>query len=71
MAIAHLRDQYGVTRHDGVASGANRQCRESDTSDLNSPMGTQEPEALPWLVLHYWPLDREWLVREAKRRKRS
>jgi transcriptional regulator with XRE-family HTH domain len=23
-------------------------------------------EALPWLVLRYWPLDREWLVREAK-----
>lgn len=23
-------------------------------------------EALPWLVLTYWPLDREWLVREAK-----
>ena len=23
-------------------------------------------EALPWLVLKYWPLDREWLVREAK-----
>ncbi len=25
-------------------------------------------EALPWLVLRYWPLDREWLVREAKLR---
>lgn len=25
-------------------------------------------EALPWLVLKYWPLDREWLVREAKLR---
>jgi len=23
-------------------------------------------EALPWLVLRYWTLDREWLVREAK-----
>ena len=23
-------------------------------------------EALPWLVLRYWPLDREWLVRKAK-----
>ncbi|MBI2323031.1 MAG: hypothetical protein HYU88_13300 [Chloroflexi bacterium] len=23
-------------------------------------------EALPWLVLRYWPLDRTWLVREAK-----
>lgn len=23
-------------------------------------------EALPWLVVKYWPLDREWLVREAK-----
>jgi len=23
-------------------------------------------EALPWLVLKYWPLDREWLVRQAK-----
>lgn len=23
-------------------------------------------EALPWLVLRYWPLDEEWLVREAK-----
>ncbi len=23
-------------------------------------------EALPWLVLRYWPLEREWLVREAK-----
>lgn len=23
-------------------------------------------EALPWLVLTYWPLHREWLVREAK-----
>lgn len=23
-------------------------------------------EALPWLVLRYWPLDQEWLVREAK-----
>lgn len=25
-------------------------------------------EALPWLVLKYWPLDRKWLVREAKLR---
>jgi transcriptional regulator with XRE-family HTH domain len=25
-------------------------------------------EALPWLVVKYWPLDREWLVREAKLR---
>lgn len=25
-------------------------------------------EALPWLVLRYWTLDREWLVREAKLR---
>lgn len=25
-------------------------------------------EGLPWLVLRYWPLDREWLVREAKLR---
>lgn len=25
-------------------------------------------EALPWLVAKYWPLDREWLVREAKLR---
>jgi len=25
-------------------------------------------EALPWLVLRYWPLDREWLMREAKLR---
>jgi transcriptional regulator with XRE-family HTH domain len=25
-------------------------------------------EALPWLVLTYWPLDQEWLVREAKLR---
>jgi len=25
-------------------------------------------EALPWLVLKYWNLDREWLVREAKLR---
>ena len=25
-------------------------------------------EALPWLVLRYWDLDREWLVREAKLR---
>ena len=23
-------------------------------------------EALPWLVLRFWPLDQEWLVREAK-----
>jgi transcriptional regulator with XRE-family HTH domain len=23
-------------------------------------------EALPWLVQRYWPLDREWLVRQAK-----
>lgn len=23
-------------------------------------------EALPWLVLTFWPLDQEWLVREAK-----
>jgi len=23
-------------------------------------------EPLPWLVLRYWPLDREWLVRHAK-----
>ncbi len=23
-------------------------------------------EALPWLVLRYWPLDRAWLVRQAK-----
>lgn len=23
-------------------------------------------EALPWLVLRYWPLDRDWLVRHAK-----
>ena len=23
-------------------------------------------EALPWLVLKYWPLDRDWLVRHAK-----
>lgn len=23
-------------------------------------------EALPWLVLKYWPMDREWLVRQAK-----
>ena len=23
-------------------------------------------EALPWLILRYWPLDREWLVRQAK-----
>src|SRR3989442_10904396 len=23
-------------------------------------------EALPWLVLKFWPLDRDWLVREAK-----
>jgi transcriptional regulator with XRE-family HTH domain len=25
-------------------------------------------EALPWLAVKYWPLDREWLVREAKLR---
>ena len=25
-------------------------------------------EALPWLLLRYWTLDREWLVREAKLR---
>ena len=25
-------------------------------------------EALPWLVLTFWPLDQEWLVREAKLR---
>ena len=25
-------------------------------------------EALPWLVVKYWPLDREWLVREARLR---
>ncbi|MGH7427311.1 MAG: hypothetical protein ACREJ4_02970 [Candidatus Methylomirabilaceae bacterium] len=25
-------------------------------------------EALPWLVVKYWPLNREWLVREAKLR---
>src|SRR5947199_556875 len=25
-------------------------------------------EALPWLVLKFWPLDRDWLVREAKLR---
>jgi transcriptional regulator with XRE-family HTH domain len=25
-------------------------------------------EALPWLVLKYWPLDQTWLVREAKLR---
>jgi len=25
-------------------------------------------EALPWLMVKYWPLDREWLVREAKLR---
>jgi len=25
-------------------------------------------EALPWLVLKYWNVDREWLVREAKQR---
>jgi hypothetical protein len=25
-------------------------------------------EGLPWLVLRYWPLDREWLTREAKQR---
>jgi hypothetical protein len=25
-------------------------------------------EALPWLVVKYWPLDRDWLVREAKLR---
>jgi transcriptional regulator with XRE-family HTH domain len=25
-------------------------------------------EALPWLVLRYWPLDQAWLVREAKLR---
>lgn len=25
-------------------------------------------EALPWLVLKYWPLDQAWLVREAKLR---
>jgi transcriptional regulator with XRE-family HTH domain len=25
-------------------------------------------EALPWLVLKYWPLDRSWLVRETKLR---
>ena len=25
-------------------------------------------EALPWLILEYWPLDQAWLVREAKLR---
>jgi transcriptional regulator with XRE-family HTH domain len=25
-------------------------------------------EALPWLIVRYWPLDQEWLVREAKLR---
>jgi len=25
-------------------------------------------EALPWLILEYWPLDEAWLVREAKLR---
>jgi transcriptional regulator with XRE-family HTH domain len=29
-------------------------------------LGARLVEALPWLVLKYWPLDQDWLVRHAK-----
>jgi transcriptional regulator with XRE-family HTH domain len=32
----------------------------------NDDLESRLVEALPWLVLHYSPLDREWLVRSAK-----
>ncbi len=57
--FAHLRPRSWKSRNPGEVLLA-----ALGQEDLEARL----VEALPWLVLRYWTLDREWLVREAKLR---
>ncbi len=55
--FAHLRPRSWTPRNPGEVLLA---------ALAQDELEARTVEALPWLVLRHWPLDRAWLVREAK-----
>jgi transcriptional regulator with XRE-family HTH domain len=57
--FAHLARRGGVAKHPGAVLL---------TALAQLELEARVVEALPWVLLRYWTLDRDWLVREAKLR---
>ena len=57
--FGHLGRRAGAAKHPGAVLL---------TALAQTELEARAVEALPWLLLRYWDLDQEWLLREAKTR---
>lgn len=74
LASGDLARDLGALGYPGLAYLRPRNWKPKNPGAVLLAALTQEDleprlvEALPWLVLTFWPLDKEWLVRQAKLR---